>query len=161
MLLLLVFPFLLVPFLPPSFCGGLVLLVMELMALCYPLSLSLPFFSLQCLLAVILSSLVFLLSSCDFWRTCFCRSAQFTLVFASNIIIGGLYVLCLLFCVTRHSLLRSRSIHLCLVVVGNSLLVWALALFPSLYRHVCSAFIPRSSDVLIQIPSRYSDCSFF
>ena len=52
LLLLLVFLSLMIPF-PPYFPDGLVLLVLELMALCYPLSLSLSFF-----LLVILSLLV-------------------------------------------------------------------------------------------------------
>ena len=94
-------------FSPPYFPDGLVLLVLELMALCYPLSLSLSFF-----FAGYSIFACALLSSFDFWRTCFRRSAQFTFAFASNIIFGCLYVLCLLTCITRLSPLRSCSIHL-------------------------------------------------
>ena len=57
-------------------CGGLGLLVPELMVLCCLLS---PLLFLHSSLAVILSSLVLLLGLCDFWRTCSCRSAPFSI----------------------------------------------------------------------------------
>ena len=76
-LLLLVFPSLLAPLLSSSplfLRGGLVLLVLELMALCCllsPLFFSAWFTGCHSIFACVLLSL------CDFWRTCFCRSAQF------------------------------------------------------------------------------------
>ena len=73
----LVFPSLLAPLLssPLLFlCGGLVLLVPELMALCSllpPLFFPAQFTGCHSILACALLSL------CDFWRRCFCRSAPF------------------------------------------------------------------------------------